>query len=226
MASCSLGRAGCIQRDPRHPSPTHSHRHPQQKPASFQAEVPTFEEKGHEGDDGGAQLGDGQAIDPVVPRRVLGTERDLSAGQAGDTALAAACHGCRGKKWGGPLLPRHPCDFAAFGKQRQTLPGRGIRGGKGLRSPASAPAPNAASGSCGATSAQKEGHRCQHPGFPTPRDPLQFSQNLLLSTRLIPPPWALQHRPLRVPVSNMFGARCHSSMGYFGPCPGLIRPRG
>lgn len=42
------------------------------------AAAPTFEEEGDEGDDGGAQLGDGQAIDPVVPRRVLGTERELS----------------------------------------------------------------------------------------------------------------------------------------------------
>lgn len=57
--SCSLGRAGCMQRAPR-------------------AAAPTFEEEGDEGDDGGAQLGDGQAIDPVVPRRVLGTERELS----------------------------------------------------------------------------------------------------------------------------------------------------
>ena len=44
-------------------------------------------------------------------------------------------------------------------------------GGKGLRSPASAPAPSAASGSCGAAAAQREGHRRQHPGSPTPRDP-------------------------------------------------------
>lgn len=74
----SLGWAGCPQRGPwppTQPIPT----------LTLQAKAPTFEQEGHEGDDGGAQLGDGQAIDPVVPRRVLGTERDLSAGQAGDT---------------------------------------------------------------------------------------------------------------------------------------------
>lgn len=63
------------------------------------------------------------------------------------------------------------------------------------------------------------------PAFPPPETAPQFSQNLLLSTRLIPPLWALQHRLLRVPVSNMFGACCHSSMGYFGPWLGLTRPR-
>lgn len=35
----------------------------------------TFEKKRHEGDDGRGELGEGQSIDSVVPRRVLGGKK-------------------------------------------------------------------------------------------------------------------------------------------------------
>lgn len=89
-----------------------------------QAKTPTFEQEGHEGDDGGAQLGDGQAIDPVVPRRVLGTERDLSAGQAGDTvAPLGPCSFWEPQQTGVTLCHKTPPSLPSA---PPNPPGRGI----------------------------------------------------------------------------------------------------
>lgn len=145
--SCSLGRAGCVQRAPR-------------------AAAPTFEEEGDEGDDGGAQLGDGQAIDPVVPRRVLGTERELSGvgvsrgGGSGALVLGTAPNLGKGS------APRSaPCPNPVPPPQLCT---------KCPRSPASSPALRAACGSCGAASVRRGGVRMA-PCIPptTPEAPLK-----------------------------------------------------
>lgn len=159
------------------------------------AAAPTFEEEGDEGDDGGAQLGDGQAIDPVVPRRVLGTERELSGvgvsmgGGSGALVLGTAPNLGEGN------APRSaPCPNPVPPPQLCT---------KCPRSPASSPALRAAFGSCGAASERRGGVRM------APRSPPTTPEPPPLNLRAPPSPPSQCPSPGSKLAPGELGARFH-----------------